>query len=248
MAAELRKSGERVLSSRVKELGKPTLPAWTVNQLARRRELDVQRLVNAGEQLKQRQRDAITGGDGPEAFVEARAEERRVLDRLVEGAREILETSGHGATEATLDRVRETLRAAAVSDERREALKQGHLAEELTLSGFDALAGLTTAKRPRAQPKPRTPARAQRPAQQARPPQRQLREEQAREKAREKLLAARAEAREQTRQADDAERAVAAARRALERAENDAARLRVKAERAQESAQRAEDDLKRRQP
>ena len=55
----------------VKQLKKPTVPAWTVNQLARTREVDVRRLLRAGEQLEQAQKQAVEGGD-QQAFERAR--------------------------------------------------------------------------------------------------------------------------------------------------------------------------------
>ena len=61
--------------------------AWVVNQLARSYQLDVQRLVRAGEQLGNAQAEAMRGG-GAEGFVEARQDGAtpRVDDRRLERA------------------------------------------------------------------------------------------------------------------------------------------------------------------
>jgi len=70
----------------IKQLKKPKVPAWAVNQLARRREVDVRRLLRAGEQLEQAQRHAVEGGDH-QAFERARDAERDALRRLRRRAR-----------------------------------------------------------------------------------------------------------------------------------------------------------------
>jgi hypothetical protein len=116
--------------------------AWTVNQLARERELDVQRLVKAGEALEQAHREAISGGDAS-GFASAREEEDAAIRRLVDAAGEVASASG-----TTLDRVAKTLRAAAATEEGRRLVKQGRLAEDLEPPGFEALLGLAAGKAP----------------------------------------------------------------------------------------------------
>jgi hypothetical protein len=130
---ELRGAGRRDEAGAVQKLQKPTLPSWVVNQLARRRELDVRRLAKAGEALRTEATDAA-------GFAEARREEADVLRRLLRAARELLESEGRPASGAMLERVGANLRAAAVSEDRRDALLQGRLAEDLEPAGFEALA------------------------------------------------------------------------------------------------------------
>ena len=55
LARELRAQGEREKADEIKQLRKPTAAVWVVNQLARERPLDVQRLLNAGEALTKSQ-------------------------------------------------------------------------------------------------------------------------------------------------------------------------------------------------
>jgi hypothetical protein len=108
-----------------------------VNQLARARELDVQRLVRAGEALEQAQRDALSGGEAGDLQT-PRREEGAAIRRLLEGAETILPS----ASQSTLDRVAKTLRAAAATSEGRELVKAGRLTEDLEPPGFEALSGL----------------------------------------------------------------------------------------------------------
>jgi hypothetical protein len=141
LAKRLRADGERDLADEVKGLRKPTVAVWLVNQLAREREMDVKRLLKAGEALGKAQASA-------KGFAEARSDEQHALGRLASAARE----AGVGPQAA--DRAIQTLRAASLTDEGRDLLKRGRLTEELEPPGFEALVGMPATKRPKAKPKP----------------------------------------------------------------------------------------------
>src|SRR5436309_5836522 len=106
LAKELRDAGRREEAEQVKALRKPSVAAWLVNRVSRERELDVQRLLNAGETLRKAQADAASGQG--EAFAEARRDEQRALERLAEAAREI-----EGSGQAAVAQATQTLRAAS---------------------------------------------------------------------------------------------------------------------------------------
>jgi hypothetical protein len=139
LGKRLRAQGQRELADQVKSLRKPTVGAWLANQLVRERELDVQRLLKAGESLSKAQTEAA-GGASAAAFGEARREEQRALERLAQAAREIARREE--ASASALERATETLRAASLTEEGRELLRQGRLTNELQPPGFEALAGL----------------------------------------------------------------------------------------------------------
>ena len=139
LARRVREEGDAERAAEIKRLRKPSVPAWVVNRLARQRELDMQRLLRAGEQLAGAQVEAIRAQKG-DAFVEARRDEQRALEALATGAKEILAEAGRGA--AALDRVLATLRAGSLTEDGRALLKSGRLTEELEPPGFEALAGL----------------------------------------------------------------------------------------------------------
>ena len=82
----------------MKELRKPTLSVWAVNQLARKRRKDIDLLLDAGQRLALAQRALSTGGDRQE-FERASAAQRKVLNRLVHAAEWIV---GERASAATL--------------------------------------------------------------------------------------------------------------------------------------------------
>src|ERR671936_687467 len=96
LAKRLRADGRRELADQVKQLRKPPVAAWLVNRLARERELDIQRLLKAGETLRDAQADAAAGQT--EAFAQARRDEHEALERLAEAAREVAAREGAGQT------------------------------------------------------------------------------------------------------------------------------------------------------
>jgi hypothetical protein len=152
LARQVRQEGDGERAAEIKRLRKPSVPAWVVNRLARQRELDMQRLVRAGEQLAGAQVGAMRGESG-DAFLQARRDEQHALEALAAGAREILAEAGRGA--APVDRVLATLRAGSLTEDGRALLKSGRLTEELEPPGFEALAGLDIPTPPsRPAPKP----------------------------------------------------------------------------------------------
>ena len=142
LAKRLRADGQAEQAEHVEALRKPTVAVWLVNRLVREDELDVQRLLKAGESLAKTQAK-VTQGQSPEAFLDARREEQRALERLTRAAQGLAESAGVGRS--AVDRATQTLRAASLTDEGRRLLKQGRLTEELQPPGFEALAGVNFA-------------------------------------------------------------------------------------------------------
>jgi hypothetical protein len=206
IAKRLRGEGERDLADEVKQLRKPTVAVWLVNRLAREREVDVKRLLKAGEALAKAQAAATR-----ENFAQARADEQHALERLAAAARELAREEGVGA--AAADRATHTLRAASVTEEGRELLKRGRLTEELEPPGFEALTGL-----------PAPPRRAEQPAPKARDGRlKRARERVEKLKSEERELAAAARAAK--REAERVERKAAAAAERLAEAEAELERV-----------------------
>ena len=147
LAKRLRADGETEAAEQVKALRKPTAAVWLVNRLAREDELDIQRLLKAGESMTRTQAK-VARGQSPEGFLEARREEQRALERLARAARKLADREGVGSS--AIDRATQTLRAAALTEEGRKLLKRGRLTEELQPPGFEALTGLTFTPQPHA--------------------------------------------------------------------------------------------------
>jgi hypothetical protein len=195
----------------VRTLPKPSVPAWTINQLSRIDREGVRALLEAGEALRAAQQRLLGGDAAGDALREATARERQAVERLTERARALLADAGRPATSAVLDRIGTTLRAAAVTDEGRALLQTGRLTSELEPAGFDAFTSSETGARPR-----RKAARGPKEPDERR--RREHEERRRRTELREKARAAERTAREAERDAERAEKAAADARRVAERA------------------------------
>jgi len=118
----------------IRELGKPSVAAWAVNQLywQNRREWDA--LIAAAENLRRAHKAVLGGREG-----DVRAA-GKVHDEAIESALKatlgILEQAGHPVTDATRQGVLNTLRALPTGD------PPGRLAKTLQPGGFEMLAGL----------------------------------------------------------------------------------------------------------
>lgn len=130
-AKELRAAGERKEAESVARLAKPTVPAWAVNQLAREHRTAIRALLGAGERLGKAQARGIAG-----RLRDAARSEREAVEKLVAAARDILDASGQHAGEAALQKVRDTLHAAAADAEVRDLVRTGRLTRERQAVGF----------------------------------------------------------------------------------------------------------------
>ena len=225
---QLRDEGRKDEAVEVKALAKPTTAAWVVNQLARAKRPDVDRLLAAGEQLRTAQGAALAGR-GRTSFEEAREAESTSRQRLTEAAASLLTEGGRKPSAHLLDQVDQTLRAAAVLDEGRALLARGRLVRELQTSGFDLLAGVEERR-----PKKKTAAE---------PPPASKRQR-LRAEARADVKQARSRARETSDALRRAEREATAARRALEAAESAVDEARREADDASAALERTEERLK----
>ncbi|MEA2181383.1 MAG: hypothetical protein QOF69_568 [Solirubrobacteraceae bacterium] len=158
LARALRADGRRDEAAAVAGARKPSVAAWAVNQLVRSQGPAVKELFDAGDALRQAQAELLAGrGDGG-ALRAARERERVAVDGLVDSARGLLTSQGHELSPATLDRVLDTLHAAALDDSAREQVRAGRLERELRHAGL----GLGEAEAAAATPPP-PPASVPRP-------------------------------------------------------------------------------------
>lgn len=141
LAKRLRGEGERDAASAVKELKKPSVAAWAVNQVRRDRPEDVRRLLDVTEELH-RVYAGISAAGARERLAEAADMQRDLIRSLVRCASELLEAGGHGASEATLTKVADTLRAAALDEGLRDQVSQGRVVREQRAAGLGPLASM----------------------------------------------------------------------------------------------------------
>jgi hypothetical protein len=223
LAKALRADGRREEAAEVAALRKPSVAAWAVNQLVRTRDRAVAELLDAGDALREAQADLLAGrGDG-RVLRSAGQRERAAVDALVTFARGLLTSEGHDLSPATVEKVAETLHAAALDHDARRALRDGRLERELRHVGL-GIGDLPEAAPARPADKRKAPPRAKpaRPAGDGRADAERL----ARERA----------------EAQRAEREQAKARKAVQAGESAARRL---AERAARAVQVAEERRER---
>jgi len=201
----------------VRQLRKPTVPVWAVNQLARRHAPEVKALLEASDQLRAAQGAAL-GGDETDKLRQATAAQRNALQALTRCAHDLLRAEGQSATSAVLKRIASTLRAATLDPESRGLLESGRVNEELDPSGFDAFAGMPLPRRSRGR------------ATRTKPPEERKRKEERVRKLRDSLR--------------QAEAAAAEAEQEVEKAESAATRAKREAERARAKLEAAESDLR----
>jgi hypothetical protein len=129
---ELKAAGQRELAAEVAMLKKPPVAVWAVNQLARSNKPVLERLRRAGETVVQAQSGAVAGRKN--AALELRSASdalQRELEVAVRAAGDVLRADEHAADEATLRRIQEMLRLAAVSGgETWDRLQRGALISE----------------------------------------------------------------------------------------------------------------------
>jgi hypothetical protein len=138
LAKALKRASETDEAARVAALRKPSVAAWTVNQLVRTQRAAVAALFEAGDALQRAQSDLLGGGGEARALREASRSERVAVDELVAVARGLLSSEGQEPTQATLDRVSETLHAAALDEDARARVRDGCLEREIRQVGFGA--------------------------------------------------------------------------------------------------------------
>src|SRR5688500_7583798 len=66
----------------LRSLRKPSVPAWAVNQLARRHESAVEAVIDSAEALRKAQRRALSGGGGDALRAATRAHRQAVDDAM----------------------------------------------------------------------------------------------------------------------------------------------------------------------
>jgi len=161
LAKQLAAGGDKAAADAVRALRKPSVPAWAVNQVARRDPKGVTALFDTGKQLRAAQQKLIRSGDTA-AVKEATVAERAAVRALVDDAKSILTEAGHAPNEATLERIADTLYATAVDDEGRELVRTGTLTKELKRVGFGDVGGLSVVPGARAPASPKPKAQGAR--------------------------------------------------------------------------------------
>ena len=147
LAKRLKQGGDADAADQVRALPKPSVATWTVNQLARVAPDAVRSLLNVAARVRSAQERSLQGERTADELRAAQGEEREVIRTLTRRAESVLREAGRPASGTTLERVASLLRAAAVDEPGRAALRAGRLTGDVEVSGFDAFAGMAPPKK-----------------------------------------------------------------------------------------------------
>ena len=235
---EVRGAGDREAAAAIKALKKPTVAAWALNQLARRRAKDVERLVNAGEDLRAAPEELLAGGDRG-AFQEAATWARVLGAELCADATAMASEAGERGS-GLEEKVAGTLHAAALDERTADELRSGRLVRERAAIGGFGAAAAPPAPAGRGRGSGRSAPAPKASTKRARGRGRASVGREGAEKAeqRQRVGAARADERHARRELEAAKRAL---EHAQERAEAAAAHAEEAAERARTTAERLKD-------
>jgi hypothetical protein len=136
LAKSLRSDGQRDEADRVSKLRKPSVAAWAVNQLVRTQPRDIASLFEAGDELQAAQAELLGKRGDAKSLQAAVARERDAVSRLVERAHGLLESDGQPPSQTILDRISQTLEAAALDEDARGVVEAGCLGRELQHIGL----------------------------------------------------------------------------------------------------------------
>src|ERR1041384_8847192 len=138
LAARLKKEGRPNDAERVKLLGKPSVSAWTVNQLYWDHREAFDELIATGKRFRPASRRAGKGADMRESL-DAR---RGALVHLSDLATELLRDAGHNRSPETIRRITTTLEALSAYALLSDGPTPGRLTNDVDPPGFESLASL----------------------------------------------------------------------------------------------------------
>jgi hypothetical protein len=158
LAKRLRADGRREEAAEVKALRKPSVAAWAVNQAVRTQPKAARELWDAGDALIGAQEDLLAGRGDARSLRAAVERERSALSELAGAARGLLTSEGRDLGDTTIERVRETLHAAAIDPSARADVLPGRVTRELAHAGLGGIEAATPPA-PATSARPATPAR-----------------------------------------------------------------------------------------
>jgi hypothetical protein len=140
LAKQLKASGRADDANLVKTLVKPSVSAWTVNQLYWNHRVAFDRLLAAGQRFHKAQTSTAAGKLADlRGSLDAR---REALTRLSELAESLLSEAGHNASPDTIHRVTTTLEA--ISAHASDGPTAGRLSQDVDPPGFELLASFVS--------------------------------------------------------------------------------------------------------
>jgi hypothetical protein len=136
LAAQLKQGGRANDANLVKSLTKPSISAWTVNQLYWNHLEAFEKLMAAGKRLRQAPTSGLAGMRGS---LDAR---REALAHLSDLATSLLHDAGHNPSLDTIRRVTTTLEAVSALASLPDGPTLGRLTQDVDPPGFESLTSL----------------------------------------------------------------------------------------------------------
>ena len=143
LAKRLKQAGD-ARAAEVKQLRKPSLSAWAVDQLFAHEARAMAAFIGAGERARAAQRRAVAGG-APKPLREALAAIRGETPRLTARGVDLLAATEKAPGEAIVERLRTNLEALALDPEAAPVAARGWLDADLDPPGFEVMAALQVA-------------------------------------------------------------------------------------------------------
>lgn len=142
LAKRLKQSGRADDANLVKTLTKPSVSAWTVNQLYWNHRVAFDRLLAAGQRFHKAQASGLAGKVADlRGSLDAR---REALLRLSELAESLLSDAGHNPSPDTIRRVNTTLEAVSAHASVSDGPTLGRLSQDVDPPGFELLASFVS--------------------------------------------------------------------------------------------------------
>lgn len=125
-------TGDKALADRIRRLPKPSVSAWAVNMLVRRRPADIAGILDLGASLREAQ-DALNPHE-----LKALGQQRRALIAAVARlGRDLARELGNPISESAASELEQTLQAAMADPEAGLAVRSGRLVRALTSTGLE---------------------------------------------------------------------------------------------------------------
>lgn len=140
LAAQLKKSGRESDADEVKSLAKPSVSAWTINQLYWRHRAAFERLMNAGERFRNAQAAQLAGETTN--IRDPLSAQREALAELARHAADTLREADHLPTPDKMRRITMTLEALAAYAGIPDGPAAGRLTSDVDPPSFETLAAL----------------------------------------------------------------------------------------------------------
>lgn len=139
-AKEARAEGDRELADQIRQLERPTTSAWLVNQLAREHSEELEPLIELGQELRE-----ASANIGAEELRELTRQRHRVVNALVQQARQLGAAQGTKVSDAVAGEVQQTLDASLADPDVADDVLAGRLTHAQEYAGFGAPMGAGTA-------------------------------------------------------------------------------------------------------